>query len=458
MSKNTPYGGSDQPVGDDWSDAYSSHEQVVRHPPHEEDDWEVALAAAAPSQTSPTPPATPLPPGGVPTSSAPRELESTSAMTPPPPPAGAPIEATKITEGTATQTGDPQGPVAPPLLDTSVSAPTTPTKTRRWAITPKGKTRSLGASAPPQGNNNRRWVVFAARASVWVVLAIVAIVGVRGLLTPPGVSDAQFAEAAAEYGLSDFPAQAAMSTAVAFTQMYFTPIVDDSRATEQQLRTLAYPKTAETIARQPLTRYRIIAGPFPLASPSLIPQDPNRGFVTTATYLQTPTSTQETENGEEPSAPNQPQWVHLQIPIFASPDGATRVAGTPAFVPAPSPPDGSPGLTFSDDAEAARELRPDLQQFFQAWAVSDEELLTRFISPAAAASVTAGMQGIAGTPEVRGVRVEAAQPGTPRFAEVSVLWNQPDGSRYAQSYQLIVTEDTNGNWLISNLIGGSFAG
>lgn len=290
----------------------------------------------------------------------------------------------------------------------------------------------------------------------WVVLGAVGLLvllGVKSIIFPPSFPSAQqvFDKVQEGFGVTDFPAENATAFVTAFTTAYLTvPEGGDTSARQAELANYVPDRILSQMGSSTgNVKQSIVQGPF--VSGVRYISDTDAVF----------TMSSKLNNGV---------WVYLEVPVYYNPDQrAFAVSGAPGIVSAPrlSEVPANPRDWSSDD-EAAADLQPDLERFFQAW--SDPELtdLNRY-APEGGPRVMAGIEGVRFR-DLRELEVsppmDEDDPRSTRTVYVNVTWEMipaggaPEGqevrpTQYTMSYEMLVQRNAdNTQWNVMDIRAG----
>jgi hypothetical protein len=139
--------------------------------------------------------------------------------------------------------------------------------------------------------------------------------------------------------------------------------------------------------------------------------------------------------------------MEFGVPVFAG-GGGIVISGLPALLPAPPlavPPQSQQG---SQDTQAENQLRPQLQQFFQAYASGNGAELNRYLAPGSSVS---GLGGEVTFGSIASLYVPAT--GGTRDVTVTVNWLLPgqQGASFATTYAMSVVDQQGGRWYVEDI-------
>jgi hypothetical protein len=277
-----------------------------------------------------------------------------------------------------------------------------------------------------------RWLVWAFRAVVWVVLLIIGYRGITGIVAGPERASPASASSAAATP-DGFPVQLAEAYALQFGNVYlnFSP----ATATRRASQLAAYLPAG---AADPQLGWNG-AGTQQLQSDqvaSIVVRDAHDAIVTLLAQVND-------------------KLMELGVPVYSA-AGGLSVAGEPALVQGPasaSPPAAASGPT---DPGTQATLLSQLRAFFRAYGSGDEVTLGRFLAPGT--SIT-GLNGAVSFGAITGIDVPAG--GATRQVTISVEWHTtalpslaagspPVGAASAgleMTYQLTVVRQA-GTWYV----------
>jgi hypothetical protein len=275
-----------------------------------------------------------------------------------------------------------------------------------------------------------RWLVWAFRVVVWLVLLLIGYRGVTAIMA--GETTSGGAPAPAATPGNAFPSALAGAYALQFGQVYLN--ADPATAGQRASELAAFlPAGADSQAGWNGN------GSLVLQSEQVADvavQDSNHAVVTLLARV----------NGN---------LMELGVPVYYS-GGALAVSGEPAWLPAPPKAAVPTPTPPSSDAASQAELTKQLPAFFQAYASGDQATLGRFLAPG---TTVTGLNGQLTFDSLAGVTVPAG--GDTRRVLATVVWNVPGQASSASppaqlqmNYELTIVNQ-GGTWYIS-AIGPSF--
>jgi hypothetical protein len=240
-----------------------------------------------------------------------------------------------------------------------------------------------------------RWMVWAMRGVIWVVLIVVGFRGVASIVASIKHSDAGGAGSGAR-APSGFPTGLAEAFALQFGNVYlnFSPAAAAQRAANL---TPFIP-----VGSDPQFGWNGV-GSQQLQSEQVASVSVSSAHEATVTLLARVSS----------------GLIELGVPVYYA-QGGLVVSAEPALLPAPdraSPPT-VPGSRSDPTAQAA--LAAELPGFFRAYASGDQQTLARFLAPGA---LITGLGGTVTFGSVTGMEVPAG--GATRRIAVAVTWQLP---------------------------------
>jgi hypothetical protein len=277
-----------------------------------------------------------------------------------------------------------------------------------------------------------RWLVWAFRVVVWLVLLLIGYRGVTAIMA--GETTSGGAPAPAATPGNAFPSALAGAYALQFGQVYLN--ADPATAGQRASELAAFlPAGADSQAGWNGN------GSLVLQSEQVADvavQDSNHAVVTLLARV----------NGN---------LMELGVPVYYS-GGALAVSGEPAWLPAPPKAAVPTPTPPSSDAASQAELTKQLPAFFQAYASGDQATLGRFLAPG---TTVTGLNGQLTFDSLAGVTVPAG--GDTRRVLATVVWNVPGQAspgatappaQLQMNYELTIVNQ-GGTWYIS-AIGPSF--
>jgi hypothetical protein len=302
-----------------------------------------------------------------------------------------------------------------------------------------GESRKRPRSGTGWRGAGGRWLVWAFRVVVWVILLVIGYRGVMAIVlneTPPANSNPAPAAPAAP----GFPAQEASAYALQFGQVY----LNASPATASQ-RASGLASFLPPGASDPQLGWNG-GGSLRLQSEQLAGvqvQDAHHAIVTLLARV----------NGK---------LMELGVPVYAAAGGMV-VSGQPAWLPAPktvTPP--APQPVNSDDATQSAMTR-QLPAFFAAYGSGDQSTLGRFLAPG---TTVTGLGGSVVFGSVAGVTTPAG--GDVRHVVATVVWEVPGqpgkaartgntAAHLEMTYALTIVNQ-HGTWYVQNIAPSTQAG
>ncbi|MGH8907290.1 MAG: conjugal transfer protein [Egibacteraceae bacterium] len=297
---------------------------------------------------------------------------------------------------------------------------------RRSGDTPRRTgTRASGTRGSGTRASGGRWIVWAGRSMLWVVVAVILLLGIQTLLRPPTPYEPPPPPPAGPE--ATFPVQGAEAFAVRFASVYLEWDSSDPHARAERLA----PYIPDGIDQQLgwAGNGRQVAV-LVLPVQTVIVSD-TAAVVTVAA---------------EVTGVKDPRWIHLAVPVSADGRGRFVVTSTPTLVPSPAEavPPREPIQTA--DNELTGELREPLTAFFRAYAGTEPGQLEYLLAPGVEVGILGGM--------VQFVDLQLAVPrgGDRRDVVAKVRWADPvTQSTFTQSYQVAVAKRQDGRWYIEQL-------
>lgn len=292
------------------------------------------------------------------------------------------------------------------------------------------------------------------RLVVWLVLGIVAVAGLKAILSPPKTNIAEVTASVADaYDLTTFPVERGRAVALSFAQEYLTLNPGDALARKDRLAALVTPNLADAlwIRNDSDATQVVVEGPY-LAWEAEASDEQHATYKIAAAVID-PVKAAEAKRQQQTLNPS---WVYLSVPIFWASNGGLAVGGPPAFMPGPPRADSGGAFGYASDDKAASSLAVDLEGFFTAWAASSTADLARYLPPDASPATQAGLGGTVQFKSLDAVSVEkVADPTASHFAQATVTWSY-QGADLRQGYRLDVFQDADGRWYIRDVVGGDF--
>lgn len=159
------------------------------------------------------------------------------------------------------------------------------------------------------------------------------------------------------------------------------------------------------------------------------------------------------------------KWVYIDVPVFFNKESKSyAISGIPAFTPPATVAvigsevdEGQNDVEI--DVEVGDETSENVKSFLQAWAKSDTEALSRYITTTASQNAKLGLQNTAYFDSVEQYEVFYLPEGSPdeennRTARVSVLWkNAPQNAtiKYKQNFELKLYKQPDGKWYFADI-------
>lgn len=309
------------------------------------------------------------------------------------------------------------------------------------------KTKEVKEKVPTSFAGKRRNVLIL-RLIVFIVLGVFVIAGVKTTFFPtPGPTPKQVVATVKDgLGLTNFPTEQGSAFVIGFSKVYLTvqangggdrskelaPYMPTNLISEQRF---SQENTSETSDPQKITSGPYISG--------VINKDDNNAVYTIAAQV------------------NNSTWLYIDVPTYYdNKKDAFVISGTPAFVPAPTQGDlvGQIRPWSTEDQAVGIILTDTAKQFFPAWATSNKEVMSPYITTDATTATKTGLAGIVTFVNVNSVSVEPADElsdPSKRRARVSIQWANSlvKGTTYAQVYDLEL-EKVADQWRIQSIVGG----
>lgn len=271
-----------------------------------------------------------------------------------------------------------------------------------------------------------RWMQFAVKTLIVVVLAVIALNGVyrlagKALYDPP----------TAPLG-SNFPAQAASAYATRFAQAYFSWDENNPQSRSTSLQPFFPGATNLQLGWDGKGVQQVMGLPIPSG---VTPSDDQHAVVQLTSFL-------------SPGG-----WTCMQVGVY-SPNGGQSLAITSYTAYVACPPAAAvlvPNVSDEDGAIEAQ-LSPVLNSFFRAYGASSSDLPLTL----ATGSTITGLAGSVKLVSVDRVIVPSLANGADparRVATVNVSWQTPSGGVLAQSYQVTLVKVD--RWGVLSLAGGA---
>ncbi|GAA1668819.1 hypothetical protein GCM10009765_17850 [Fodinicola feengrottensis] len=289
-------------------------------------------------------------------------------------------------------------------------------------VVPTGAARKR-RSSPLAGG---RWMQFAVKTLIVVVLAVIALNGVyrlagKALYDPP----------TAPAG-SNFPTQAASAYATRFAQAYFSWDENNPQNRSTALQPFFPSTTNLQLGWDGKGVQQVIGSPIPAGVSA---SDDQHAVVQLTAYL-------------SPGG-----WTCMQVGVFSPNRGQTlAITSYTAYVACPAAaPVTVPNVT-DEDGTLEAQLSPVLNSFFRAYGASSSDLPLTLST----GSTVTGLAGSVKLVSVDRVIVPTATKGADpnqRVATVNVSWQTPSGGVLAQSYQVTLIKVD--RWGVLSLAGGA---
>jgi hypothetical protein len=327
--------------------------------------------------------------------------------------------------------------------------------------------------APKGRMAGNRWKLIGLRTAVWGTLGIIMLSGTLTIFGPKGPSISSITQQVLlGINRNNFPLEAGQQVAARFAKEYLTISVADSSIRQDILKTYIIGSGSEEtqISSFNATRDQKVLGEPILAMPAELISDSHVVY-TFAVQIYQP-AMKETE--DTPALPaTTPSWVYIAIPLAADEDGSIGVAGMPAFVPQPKIAEKAEAITFTEDSDAARDSRSQIEKFLLHWAASDEVSLKPYlVDNVSSPSAQAGLGGTLSFVALDRLSVEAFPTDYVQDPEVAPTCSAPDyalpcrdayatvkwnsqGIEVTNRYRLVVLFDGQ-NWRVIDIRGANF--
>ena len=327
--------------------------------------------------------------------------------------------------------------------------------------------------APKGRMAGNRWKLIGLRTAVWGTLGIIMLSGTLTIFGPKGPSISSITQQVLlGINRNNFPLEAGQQVAARFAKEYLTISFANSNVRQEILKTYIIGSGSEEtqISSFNGTRDQVVLGEPILAMPAELISDSHVVY-TFAVQIYQP-AVKETE--DSPALPaNAPSWVYIAIPLAADEDGSIGVAGMPAFVPQPKIAEKAEAITFTEDSDAARDSRSQIEKFLLHWAASDEVSLKPYlVDNISSPSAQAGLGGTLSFVALDRLSVEAFPTDYVQDPDVAPTCSAPDyalpcrdayatvkwntqGIEVTNRYRLVVLFDGQ-NWRVIDIRGANF--
>jgi hypothetical protein len=271
-----------------------------------------------------------------------------------------------------------------------------------------------------------RWMVWALRGLIWLVLIVIGARGVIAIVLGQTTPSHSSGTPARQPAVSGFPSSLAGAYALEFASVYLNFSQAGQGRREHQLATYlpngVNPQLGWNKAGSLTLQSDQVAG--------IDVRDAHHAVVTLLARV----------NGH---------LMELGVPIYAA-NGGMVVSGEPAWLGAPSRVSPPASAAKNTDASTQAALTAQLPAFFQAYAGGDRAAMARFLAHGAS---VADLGGAVTFSSISSVYVPSG--GDTRQITVSVVWQLP-GQAGAAPAQLQMTYDMtvvsqNANWYVQSI-------
>lgn len=292
-----------------------------------------------------------------------------------------------------------------------------------------------------------RWKVLTLRITVWVVLGIVTLAGLKSLFLPNKVNVTSLSNTVAtQIGFNGFPVLAGQDFAKGFLKEYLTLSKTGEPLREKILATYLPGGVIQPWAQAntPISSQIVVDGPFMMGAPELAGSDTTRAVYTFEAQVAS-------------SSRQEPTPVFLRVPVYNE-NGVLAITAPPGFFANPGVTVGDGHISYPVSAKDSQDFKSPLDKFLTAWANSDATTINEYTTSDSTAAVKTGMNGtVSFISETNlGVQlVSAKNQFASRRADVDITWSA-NGNTWVQGYQLTVTHSTDGKWYVQDIISGDF--
>lgn len=311
----------------------------------------------------------------------------------------------------------------------------------------KGMARKNKEDKPPSQFFGDRKRVLVTNITAGILLLSILGVGANAIFNSPYIPspDDMSALVNEELNITKFDKEAAKPIVSSFTKEYFTHSPEEDKAKKLS----AY--TTDTIAGE-------ISGSLVLANgvkqslsgePQILKieaMDDNNAIYTVGSKIGS-------------------NWLYIEVPVFYN--DATKsyaVSGIPSFIPPPTIAEigaeiETPESDLESDVEVTEQTEENVRSFLKAWASSDAEALSRYITNDATRETRLGLQNTAYFSSLENYEVYYTPEGTTdeeniRTATMTVTWGNSAKNptvKYNQNFELKLYKQPDNRWYIADI-------
>lgn len=322
--------------------------------------------------------------------------------------------------------------------------------------TPKKDTKRVGKSSkkdkrksekPPSAFFGDRKRVLITNISAGVLCLSILGVGANAIFNPPYIPtpDDMAGLINQELNITTFNKESAKPIVSSFAREYFTHSPEEDKAKKLS----AY--TTESMASDISASFTLATGTKQSISgePQILEikaVDDNNAVYTIGAKLGS-------------------RWVYIDVPVFYNDTSKSyAISGVPTFVPPPTIAEigGEVEKPESDteiDTDVTAETEENVRSFLKAWASSDSEALSRYITNDATRETRIGLQNTAYFSSMETYEVHFLPEGSPdeenlRNATVTVIWGNTAKSptiKYNQNFSLKLYKQPDNRWYIADI-------
>lgn len=319
---------------------------------------------------------------------------------------------------------------------------------------PKKDTKRAGkgskdkADKPPSAFFGDRKRVLITNISAGVLCLSILGVGANAIFNPPYIPspDDMAGLINQELNITTFNKESAKPIVSSFVREYFTHTAEED---DKAKKLSAY--TTESIASDISTSFTLATGTKQSISgePQILEikaVDDNNAIYTVGSKLGS-------------------RWVYIDVPVFYNDTTKSyAISGVPTFVPPPTIAEVGaevvkPESDTEVDTEVTTETEENVRSFLKAWASSDSEALSRYITNDATRATRIGLQNTAYFSSMETYEVNYLPEGSPdeenlRNATVTVIWGNTAKNptiKYNQNFSLKLYKQPDNRWYIADI-------
>jgi hypothetical protein len=292
--------------------------------------------------------------------------------------------------------------------------------------------RRQGRGGGRWGGSGGRWWIWVGRIILWAFILVVIVNGIRAPFERFTAKPTTAPTVGQNAQTTQFPASAASAFALQFASVYLNYDQKNPAVRENQLGFFLPDGADQQFGwdgnGQMAVQLLQVAG--------VDARDSNNAIVTLLVKAND-------------------KWLELAVPVYTK-DGAMVISGRPALLPAPRRAALPQPAAKDRDSDLETQLKPTLESFFKAYAISDQSILGRLFS----GGQIDGLGSAVAFAQLGDVVAPRGNAGE-RTITATVSWQIPSAQSKAtaakleQTYQLTVVKKDDGIWYVKDIRGAT---